>query len=65
MDSKAGFSVNSSFLTGLPVPQLFFYRTEQGRFEVIDGQQRLISIISYLNGYFGPEKKDGRRSVSI
>lgn len=52
-----------SFLTGLPVPQLFFYRDGNDQYQVIDGQQRLTSIIYYMEGYFGPEKQNGTRKT--
>ncbi|WP_416517355.1 DUF262 domain-containing protein [Bifidobacterium asteroides] len=52
-----------SFLTGLPVPQLFFYLDSNNQFQVIDGQQRLTSIIYYLEGFFGGERPNGSRKV--
>jgi len=42
-----------SFLLGLPVPGIFLYKERQGtRYLVIDGNQRLHSIISYFKGKF-------------
>ncbi|MDE0040680.1 MAG: DUF262 domain-containing protein [Gammaproteobacteria bacterium] len=52
-----------SFLSGLPVPPVFFYVDEQNRNIVIDGQQRILSIVFYLEGYFGKESTHGRRQV--
>ncbi|WP_127346411.1 DUF262 domain-containing protein [Pseudidiomarina mangrovi] len=52
-----------SFLTGLPVPPVFFYIDENNKNLVIDGQQRLLSIIFYLEGYFGKESTHGKRQV--
>ena len=52
-----------SFLSGLPVPQLFFYIDEQNKNLVIDGQQRILSVIFFLEGYFGFENLQGRRQV--
>lgn len=52
-----------SFLIGLPVPQVFFYVNEQNKNEVIDGQQRIMSVVSYLNGYFGSENIQGKKQV--
>ncbi|MBC6438960.1 MAG: DUF262 domain-containing protein [Rhodospirillales bacterium] len=52
-----------SFLKGLPVPQLFFYIDDQHKNLVIDGQQRVMSIVYFLEGYFGPENQTGRRQV--
>lgn len=41
-----------SFLLGLPVPQVFFYVDEDSKNQVIDGQQRITSIVYFLDGYF-------------
>jgi Protein of unknown function DUF262 len=40
-----------SFLLGLPVPQVFFYINDQHKNLVIDGQQRILSVVSYFEGY--------------
>ncbi|MEZ7956860.1 MAG: DUF262 domain-containing protein [Rubritalea sp.] len=37
-----------SFLMGLPVPQIFLYVNEEDQFEVIDGQQRVLSVKYFL-----------------
>lgn len=52
-----------SFLMGLPVPQVFFYVENDNRNEVIDGQQRITSVVYYLSGYFGSETAQGKRQV--
>jgi hypothetical protein len=52
-----------SFLLGLPVPQVFFYIDGESKNLVIDGQQRIMSIIYFFEGYFGPENLQGRRAV--
>ncbi len=52
-----------SFLLGLPVPQVFFYIDSENKNLVIDGQQRIMSIIYFFEGYFGPENLQGRRAV--
>ncbi|WP_319774340.1 DUF262 domain-containing protein [Breoghania sp.] len=52
-----------SFLLGLPVPQAFFFIDDKNDNLVIDGQQRITSIIYYLDGYFGDENYQGRRQV--
>lgn len=43
-----------SFLIGLPVPPVFFYQ-ERGtnKLLVVDGQQRLLSIVYFFSGKFG------------
>jgi hypothetical protein len=52
-----------SFLMGLPVPPVFFYIDDENKNLVIDGQQRILSIVFFIEGYFGPETSQGRRQV--
>ena len=52
-----------SFLSGLPVPPVFFYVGEDNKNIVVDGQQRILSIAFYFEGYFGQESVHGRRQV--
>lgn len=52
-----------SFLLGLPVPPVFFYIDEEHKNLVIDGQQRIQSIVYYLEGFFGKESVQGRKQV--
>jgi uncharacterized protein with ParB-like and HNH nuclease domain len=60
--SQASLLVES-FLLGLPVPQVFFYVDETNKYLVIDGQQRLLSIVFFLEGFFGSESLQGKRQV--
>lgn len=52
-----------SFLMGLPVPQVFLFENEDGVLEVIDGQQRLMSVKYFLEGYFDEPDSKGKRQV--
>lgn len=52
-----------SFLLGLPVPQVFFYVDSDNNNLVIDGQQRIMSVVFFFEGYFGSENLQGRRAV--
>jgi Protein of unknown function DUF262 len=52
-----------SFLCGLPVPSVFFYIDESNKNLVIDGQQRIMTIVFFLDGYFGSESTHGKRQV--
>ena len=52
-----------SFLLGLPVPQAFFYVDDQERRLVIDGLQRISSIVFFFEGFFGIENAQGKRQV--
>ena len=52
-----------SFLLGLPVPAVFFFvDSDEKKFIVIDGQQRLLSIVYFFDGVFGGEER-GKRTV--
>lgn len=52
-----------SFLMGLPVPQAFIYIDDENKNLVIDGQQRILSVIYFFEGYFGSENLQGKRQV--
>jgi len=52
-----------SFILGLPVPPVFFYIDEEQKSLVIDGQQRILTAVYYLDGYFGEESAHGKRQV--
>jgi Protein of unknown function DUF262 len=52
-----------SFLIGLPVPQVFFYVDEHNKNQVIDGQQRIMSVVYYMDGFFGSESIQGKKQV--
>jgi hypothetical protein len=46
-----------SLLLGLPVPGIFLgQETDTGKMNVIDGQQRLLSLLYFFDGYFNPQK---------
>ena len=53
-----------SFLLGLPVPAIFLFTDDVNNEQlVIDGQQRLISVVYFFNGYFGEPDSNGRQKV--
>lgn len=52
-----------SFLLGLPVPPVFFYIDQENKNLVIDGQQGILSVVYYFEGYFGAESAHGKRKV--
>jgi hypothetical protein len=60
---KQSSSLIESFLLGLPVPPVFFYIDDENKNLVIDGQQRILSVIFYFDGYFGVENIQGKRQV--
>lgn len=52
-----------SFLMGLPVPQVFLYVNDDDQLEIIDGQQRMMSVKYFFEGYFGEPDNRGKRQV--
>lgn len=52
-----------SFLMGLPVPQVFLYVNDEDQLEIIDGQQRIMSVKYFFEGYFGEPDAQGRRQI--
>jgi hypothetical protein len=56
-------SLIESLLMGLPVPQAFFYVDPESRNLVIDGLQRIMSIVYFFDGYFGDEGIQGKKAV--
>ncbi len=53
-----------SLLLGLPVPGVFLAKDiESNKLSVIDGQQRLKSLLFFYDGYFNPKGGDSRKRV--
>lgn len=55
-DIKKASRLIESILLGVPIPVIYTAETEDGREIVIDGQQRLLSIFSFLDGEFPKDK---------
>ena len=51
-DIKQASRLIESILIGLPIPQVFLYQEGKNNFQVIDGQQRLMSIYYFVAGRF-------------
>lgn len=62
-DKKRASKLIESFLMGVPVPQVFLYVNEDNQLEIIDGQQRLLTIKYFFEGFFGEENKKGSREI--
>lgn len=41
-----------SLIRGLPIPPIYAYRNEEGKLEILDGQQRVISMFFYYLGKY-------------
>lgn len=51
-DIKRASKLIESLIIGLPVPQIFLHESGRNRFDVIDGQQRLMSIYYFMEQRF-------------
>lgn len=58
-DGKRDVAVIESLLKGYPIGLIYFNRTPDGRFEVLDGQQRITSFGRYITGKFAITDEDG------
>lgn len=53
-----------SFLLGLPVPSIFLFTDDKNNEQlVIDGQQRLMTVYYFFEGYFGEPNAQGKRAI--
>lgn len=52
-----------SFLMGLPVPQVFLYVNNDEVLEIIDGQQRIMSIKYFFDGFFGEADNRDKKQI--
>lgn len=58
-DGRRDVAVIESILKGYPIGLIYFNRTADGRFEVLDGQQRITSIGRFVTGKFAIIDSDG------
>lgn len=63
-DNKKKSKLIESFIMNVPVPPVFLYEKELGRFEVMDGQQRLNAIAEFFDGEFALEGLDIWRALN-
>lgn len=53
-DVKRASKLIESFFLGLPVPGVFLFRPKNSNvFQIVDGQQRILSVVHFLEGHFG------------
>jgi uncharacterized protein with ParB-like and HNH nuclease domain len=63
-DQTRASKLVESFLLGLPVPGVFLYKERNGtKYWVIDGNQRINTVVSFLKGVF-KEKKFSLKNVA-
>lgn len=57
-----------SLVKGYPIPPIYAYRNDNGQLEILDGQQRIMSLFFYYIGRFLDKKKNSAidfRKISI
>ena len=59
-DGKRDVAVVDSLLKGYPLGLLYFVKTADGRYEVLDGQQRITSFGRFVRGKFSIIDTDGK-----
>ena len=57
-DAKQSAKVIESVFKGFPLNTMYWAAREDGRFEIVDGQQRTISICRYCVGHFSINEPD-------
>lgn len=50
-----------SLICGLPIPPIYTYRNSENQLEILDGQQRIMSLFFYYIGYY----LDNRKNSSV
>ena len=58
-DGKRDVAVIDSLLKGYPIGLLYFVKTANGKYEVLDGQQRITSVGRFLTEKFAVTDADG------
>lgn len=58
-DGKRDVAVVDSLLKGYPIGLLYFVKTANGKYEVLDGQQRITSVGRFLTDKFAYPDPDG------
>lgn len=49
-DSKQKCELIESILMGIPLPVVYLFETKEGKKQVVDGRQRITTILEFLNG---------------
>ena len=54
-----------SILKGYPLPNFFIYKKDDGRYDMVDGQQRATTISKYVKGEFSNSAKEYYIDIDI
>ena len=53
-----------SLIYGYPIPPVYTYRNDENQLEILDGQQRIMSLFFYYIGYYLNRKKNSSINFS-
>jgi uncharacterized protein with ParB-like and HNH nuclease domain len=62
INKKKSSAIIESIFLGIKIPPIFIYKRKDGVSEVLDGQQRLLSILGYTKKTYLDEKKQSAKS---
>jgi len=62
-NKRKSSSIIESLLLGIMLPPIFVYKRKNGISEVIDGQQRLLSIISFIGETYRDEELEEQKPI--
>lgn len=62
-DGKRDVAVIESVLKGYPLGLIYFVKTEDGRFEVLDGQQRITSLGRFITNKLAVKDSEGMEQI--
>ncbi len=65
MDAKLASRLVESILMDVPIPVIYLAEERDGSYSVIDGQQRLTSFISFVEGQFPNHKSFSLRGLKV
>lgn len=63
-DKERVSGIVESLLRGLPIPPIYTCRNKENQLEILDGQQRVMSLFFYYIGYFLNHKKNSAVNFS-
>lgn len=62
IDRMKSSAIIESLLLGIPIPPITIFKRKNGLFEVIDGQQRLITLVAFIGAFYIDEHGNSVKS---